>query len=58
MKTLPSLAFLIVALLALLITTAGVAQAQVIYDGTVSPLPGNLPSVGAEAYAFSQLATG
>ena len=40
---------------ALLITTAAVAQGQVIYDATVSPLPGNLPSVGAEAYAFNEL---
>jgi hypothetical protein len=28
---------------------------KTIYDSTVSPLPGNLPSLGAEAYAFSQL---
>ena len=27
---------------------------QAIYDSTVKPLPGNLPSVGAEAYAFNQ----
>jgi hypothetical protein len=27
---------------------------KVIYDSTVSPFPGNLPSVGAEAYAFSE----
>src|ERR1700694_5907983 len=26
----------------------------VIYDSTVSPLPGNLPSEGPEAYAFTQ----
>ena len=30
------------------------AYGQVIYDSTVSPLPGNLPSVGAEAYAFNE----
>lgn len=30
------------------------AQSQVIYNSTVSPQPGNLPSVGAEAYAFNQ----
>jgi hypothetical protein len=28
---------------------------NVIYDSTVSPLPGNLPSVGAEAYSFTEL---
>jgi hypothetical protein len=28
---------------------------QVIYDSTVQPLPGNLPSVGAEAYSFTEL---
>ena len=28
---------------------------QVVYDSTVSPQPGNLPSVGAEAYAFKEL---
>lgn len=38
-----------------LIVTAGAAQGQVIYDSTVSPLPGNLPSVGVEAYAFNEL---
>ena len=27
---------------------------KTIYDSTVSPLPGNLPSVGAEAYSFRQ----
>lgn len=43
---------------AFLITTASVAQGQVIYDSTVSPLPGNLPSVGAEAYAFNELGDG
>jgi hypothetical protein len=31
------------------------ALGQVIYNSTVSPLPGNLPSVGAEAYFFSEL---
>ena len=31
------------------------AMGQVIYDSTVSPQPGNLPSVGAEAYAFKEL---
>jgi hypothetical protein len=28
---------------------------KVIYDSTVDPLPGNLPSVGAEAYSFTEL---
>lgn len=28
---------------------------RAIYDSLVSPLPGNLPSVGAEAYAFNEL---
>ena len=45
-------------LFVLVIATAGVAQGQVIYDSTVSPLPGNLPSVGAEAYAFNELGDG
>jgi hypothetical protein len=27
---------------------------KAIYDATVSPLPGNLPSVGAEAYSFNE----
>jgi hypothetical protein len=40
---------------AILLATAGAARGQVIYDSTVGPLPGNLPSVGAEAYAFNQL---
>jgi hypothetical protein len=31
------------------------AGGHVIYDSTVSPLPGNLPSVGAEAYSFTEL---
>jgi hypothetical protein len=38
-----------------LIVFAGIAYSQVIYDSTVVPLPGNLPSVGAEAYAFNEL---
>ena len=37
------------------VPTSGLAASgTVIYDSTVSPLPGNLPSVGAEAYAFSE----
>jgi hypothetical protein len=38
-----------------LVIAAGVAQGGVIYDSTVNPQPGNLPSVGAEAYAFEEL---
>jgi len=34
------------------------ALGQVIYDSTVSPLPGNLPSVGAQAKAFNELGDG
>jgi hypothetical protein len=30
------------------------AGGNVIYDSTVSPLPGNVPSVGAEAYSGGQ----
>src|SRR5436305_1782062 len=48
-------ALTIVALAAVLMTTGAVAQAQVIYDSTTAPLPGNLPSVGVEAYAFAQI---
>jgi len=38
-----------------LLLVASAAQGQVIYDSTVTPLPGNLPSVGGEAYAFNEL---
>ena len=38
-----------------LIAAAPLAEGQVIYDSTVTPLPGNLPSVGPEAYAFDEL---
>jgi hypothetical protein len=31
---------------------------QVIYDSTVTPLPGNLPSEGAEAFAFNEFGDG
>jgi hypothetical protein len=41
-----------------LLVGASVAHGQTIYDSTVSPLPGNLPSVGAEAYAFNELGDG
>jgi hypothetical protein len=44
--------------LALLALGATPALGQVIYDSTVSPLPGNLPSEGAEAYAFNQFGDG
>ena len=43
------------AAVAMLAVTATLGSAQVVYDSTVSPLPGNLPSEGAEAYAFRQL---
>ncbi len=45
---------------ALLLVVLGAIPAlgQVIYDSTVSPLPGNLPSVGPEAYAFNELGDG
>jgi hypothetical protein len=42
----------------LLLLGATQAFGQVIYDSTVSPQPGNLPSVGAEAYAFNELGDG
>lgn len=44
--------------LSLIVLGATQALGQVIYDSTVSPLPGNLPSVGAEAYAFNQFGDG
>src|ERR1700730_18850623 len=31
---------------------------NVIYDSTVTPRPGNLPSVGAEAYSFTEFGDG
>lgn len=34
---------------------ASASRAQVIYDSTTTPLPGNLPSLGVEAYAFTQI---
>ena len=43
---------------ALILFGASVARSQVIYDSTVSPLPGNQPSVGAEAYAFNEFGDG
>jgi hypothetical protein len=45
---------LLLALL-LLVFSATPALSQVVYDSTVNPKPGNLPSVGAEAYAFKEL---
>lgn len=49
--------FLRMAFLALAVTLLGSVSVvgQVIYDSTVSPQPGNLPSVGAEAYAFKEI---
>jgi hypothetical protein len=35
-------------------TAAASAASTVTYNAAVDPLPGNLPSVGAEAYAFSE----
>jgi hypothetical protein len=45
----------VVVLAAFLIVAANTATGQVIYDSTVTPLPGNVPSVGAEAYSFTEL---
>jgi hypothetical protein len=54
-QTVTRLVFLSLMLVALGATPA---LGQVIYDSTVTPLPGNLPSVGAEAYAFNQFGDG
>ncbi len=45
---------------ALVLMMFGASQAfgQVIYDSTVTPLPGNVPSVGAEASAFNEFGDG
>ncbi|HYX83825.1 MAG TPA: hypothetical protein VE777_02545 [Gaiellales bacterium] len=32
----------------------GAAKGEVVYKSTATPLPGNLPSVGAEAYSFAE----
>ena len=42
----------------LLLLGATQAFGQVIYDSTVNPLPGNLPSEGAEAYSFNEFGDG
>lgn len=47
--------FSVLAIGALLTLAAVATNAQVVYDSTVSPLPGNIPSVGAEAYSFTEL---
>jgi hypothetical protein len=47
-------AFLAVGISASVALGHGGGHANVIYDSTVDPLPGNQPSVGAEAYAFNQ----
>jgi hypothetical protein len=52
------LSTIVTVLTVFLMVAANATQAQVIYDSTVSPQPGNLPSVGAEAYAFNQLGDG
>jgi len=41
--------------LSLIAVGATQSLGQVIYDSTVTPLPGNLPSVGGEAYAFGEV---
>lgn len=48
-------AFASVAALSLFAGAATASSGTVIYDSTVSPLPGNLPSYGAEAYSFAQV---
>ncbi|MGZ5481009.1 MAG: hypothetical protein ACXWID_03415 [Pyrinomonadaceae bacterium] len=53
-----SVATMVALMATLLVAVAGVAQGQVIYDSTVNPQPGNLPSVGAQAYAFNELGDG
>jgi hypothetical protein len=45
----------VAAVLALATPAALAGEGGVIYDSTVTPLPGNLPSVGAEAYSFTEL---
>lgn len=52
MKKLVLLPVVSLAVLALSASTA--SAATVVYSGAVNPLPANLPSVGAEAYAFSE----
>jgi hypothetical protein len=52
MKKLVLLPVVAIAMLALSASTA--IAATVVYSGAVNPLPANLPSVGAEAYAFSE----
>jgi hypothetical protein len=42
----------------LLLLGATSAFGQVIYDSTVNPQPGNLPSEGAEAYSFNEFGDG
>lgn len=52
------LSTIVTVLAVFLMAAANGAQGQVIYDSTVSPQPGNLPSEGAEAYAFNQFGDG
>lgn len=47
-------AFAMVVMLVAVPTSGFAASGTVIYDSTVSPLPGNLPSEGPEAYAFRE----
>ena len=44
--------------LSLMLLGAIPSLGDVIYDSTVTPLPGNLPSEGAEAYAFNEFGDG
>ena len=47
--------FLAASLLLLLSVVGAFGQGTTIYSSIPSPLPGNLPSVGGEAYAFNEL---
>jgi len=49
---------IIVSTLVLIALGASQVLGQVIYDSTVTPLPGNLPSVGAEAFFFDEFGDG
>jgi hypothetical protein len=57
-NTKQKVSMIVVLLAAFLTVAANTATGQVIYDSTVSPLPGNLPSEGAEAYAFNEFGDG
>src|SRR5712671_3083490 len=55
MKNTKKMSMTLVVLAAFFLVAANAVSGQVIYDSTVNPQPGNLPSVGAEAYAFKEL---